>query len=225
MEIARSHSPPLRLLVIDDEELVRDGLVCLFQKAPGVQIEASAAGAASAVELLQGKAADVVLVDVCVGISASWDGVTSLQQALPQARIVVLDDAVRDIHLRRVLRLGLHGYAAKRDSFGELLDVVRKAGRGEQAFSQSARQRLVATTLGWQLRVSESSPGLHLLTVRETEVLACLAHGHTSRVCATLLKIRPSTVENHKAKIMKKLKIHRMVDLAKFAMREGLIPH
>lgn len=225
MEIAASFVAPLRLAVVDDENLIRDGLVCLFRKAPGVEVVAQAGTSATAVEGLEGRLVDVAVLDVCVGPSDSWDGVGAWQQAAPGVRIVVLDDLVRDVHLRRVLRLGMHGYAAKRDSFAELLEIVRAAGRGEQMFSRSARERLVATPLGWKLRTAPDVPGLHLLTVRETEVLACLAQGCTSRACSELLKISPSTVDNHKAKIMKKLNIHRMVDLAKFAMREGLVPH
>lgn len=225
MEIAARAVSPLRMAVVDDETLIRDGLVCLFRKSPGVEIVAQAGTSAEAVAALEGLFVDVALVDVCVGPSDSWDGVGAWQQAVPDVRIVVLDDLVRDVHLRRVLRQGLHGYAAKRDSFAELLEIVRAAGRGEQQFSRSSRERLVATPLGWQLRAAPDVPGLHLLTVRETEVLACLAQGCTSRACSELLKISPSTVDNHKAKIMKKLNIHRMVDLAKFAIREGLVPH
>lgn len=225
MEMHPSPTFSLRLLVIDDEELVRDGLVSLFRATPQVEVVASATSAAAAIDARGGGTADVAVVDVCAGVVDSWDNVAALHAAFPGLRIVILDDHVRDAHLRRVLRLGLHGYAVKRDSFAELLEIARAAGRGEQTFSRSARERLVATPLGWQIRTSEKTPGLHLLTVRETEILACLAQGHTSRNCAKLLGISPSTVDNHKAKIMKKLGIHRMVDLAKFAVREGLVPH
>lgn len=138
MEIAASFAPPLRLAVVDDENLIRDGLVCLFRKAPGLEIVVQAGTSAEAVAALEGRFVDVALVDVCVGPSDSWGGVGAWQQASPGVRIVVLDDLVRDVHLRRVLRLGMHGYAAKRDSFAELLEIVRAAGRGEQQFSRSA---------------------------------------------------------------------------------------
>jgi DNA-binding NarL/FixJ family response regulator len=224
MEMPLPLSLPLQLLVVDDEELVREGLVQLFEKSPHVDVDAAAATPEDVIEAAAERTANIALVDVCHGVVDSWNGIGTLQKTFADIRLVVLDDVVRDVHLRRVLRLGVHGYATKGDSFQALYEIVRAVGHGEQRFSPKALERLVSTPFGWQLSTSDDAPGLHLLTVRETEVLVCLAQGHTARICGELLKISSSTVDNHKAKIMKKLKIHRMIDLAKFAVREGLVP-
>ncbi|MCE9604860.1 MAG: response regulator transcription factor [Planctomycetia bacterium] len=221
------HSPspfPVRLAVVDDETLVREGLVALFHTSPDFRLVASASESELLLEALPAAdRPDVALLDVRTTGTGTLAGVRLWQERFPEIRIVLLDDAVRDAHLRQAVRLQVHGYALKQDSFYDLTQVIEAAARDVRSFSPSAGSRLISTEQGWDLQPS-NTPGLHSLTMRETEVLTCLAQGFTVKVCSALLHISPSTVDNHKSRIMKKLKMHKTVDLARLALREGLMP-
>lgn len=221
-----SPSPsPVRIAIVDDETLVREGLIALFAGAPSFRVVASGADSETVIASLNATdRPDVALLDVRTSGSGTLDGVRQWQHRSPETRIVVLDDIVRDAHARQALRLKVHGYALKQDSFFSLTTVVEAAARGVGSFTPSASHRLTLNIGGWELKPTGDSPGLHSLTPRETEVLACLALGNTVKVCSDILQISPSTVDNHKSRIMKKLKIHKTVDLARFALREGLMP-
>lgn len=222
------HSPspiPVRIAIVDDETLFREGLIALFAASPDFRLVAS--GSESA-ELLAALPAadrpDVALLDVRTDAAGSLVGVGDWQKRFPETRIVLLDDMVRDAHIRQAALLKIHGYALKQDSFFSLTTVVEAAARGVGSFTPSASSRLTLTVGGWELKPNGDAPGLHCLTPREIEVLACLAKGHSVKACSDLLRISPSTVDNHKSRIMKKLKIHKTVDLARLALREGLTP-
>lgn len=222
------HSPsplPVRLAIVDDETLVREGLISLFAGSPDFRLVASAAESATLLAALPASdRPDVALLDVQTAGSGTLEGVREWQERFPETRLVLLDDAVRDVHIRHAMRLNIHGYAVKLDSFRDLSVVIEAAARNVKAFTRSAGSRLVATKTGWALQPSPEAPGLHSLTARETEVLVCLAQGFTVKVCSDLLQISPSTVDNHKSRIMKKLNLHKTVDLARLALREGLMP-
>lgn len=224
MQNAQFPSLRRRIALVDDESLVLDGLTELFRRTADYDVVAASLDARTALDQASGAKPDVALIDIGSPAGEPWSGVALWQAEAPEVKLVVLDDLVRDVHLRRVLKLGVHGYTVKQNSFADILELIRLVLRGEQSFCPRAQARLSRTPYGWQMRPGPDTPGLHSLTVRETEVLTCLAQGYTVKVASGLLNIRPSTVENHKARIMKKLRLHRMVDLARFALREGLLP-
>lgn len=222
------HSPspiPVRIAIVDDETLFREGLIALFAASSDFRLVASGADSGELLEKLPAAdRPDVALLDVRTDASGVLVGVGDWQRRFPETRLVLLDDVVRDAHVRQASRLKIHGYALKQDSFFSLTTVVEAAARGVGSFTPSASSRLALTVGGWELKADADSPGLHSLTPREIEVLACLAKGHSVKACSDLLRISPSTVDNHKSRIMKKLKIHKTVDLARLALREGLTP-
>lgn len=222
------HSPspiPVRIAIVDDETLCREGLIALFAASPDFRLVASGPDSAELLEKLPAAdRPDVALLDVRTDAEGILVGIDDWQRRFPETRLVLLDDTLRDAHLRQAARLKVHGYALKQDSFFSLTTVVEAAARGVGSFTPSASSRLTLTIGGWELRTNGDAPGLHSLTPRELEVLACLAKGHSVKVCSDLLRISPSTVDNHKSRIMKKLNIHKTVDLARLALREGLMP-
>ncbi len=214
------------LILVDDEALVREGLIRLFESVPELSIVAGGHDHESAYAALPGgyslERRTVALLDL-TGCGGPADVVRYWRHRLPRVGIVLLDDGVRDFHLRHALRLRT-SYATKRDHFEDVAEVVlRTAATEEQAFSPQARRRLSQGPRGWELRAPSGAPGIHFLTPRETEVLVHLAEGHSIQRCSELLNISTSTVDNHKSRIMKKLKMHKIVELVRFAMREGLV--
>lgn len=214
----------LCIAVVDDEALICDCLAILLSQTPEMACDIAATDHVSAIRRAEFNPPDVAVLDAATTFSPSSSNLRLWQERLPQTALVILDESVRDVYLRQALRLGRAGYATKGDSFVELLDVIRGAARGRATFSSSARKRVVQTPRGWELSTASDGPGVHMLTPRETEVLTYLAQGLSGKQCSEQLGISPSTVENHRARIMRKLKIRKTVELTRLALREGLMP-
>lgn len=214
----------IRLALVEDEMLIREGLLALIERTPGLQCVAAAADHVEAIRAAEFAPPDVALLDVTAAESSTPQGLGLWAERLPQVRILLYDDCVRDVNVRTALRLRAAGYLTKRDRFVDWIDAVRKAMRNEPAFTAAVRQRLRPTVRGWELLPSADAPGLHTLTARETEVLTYLAQGFTGKQCSAMLGISPSTVDNHKSRIMRKLNVRKTVELTRLALREGLVP-
>lgn len=214
------------MVIVDDEALVREGLIQLFRTLPELSIVATGHDHDRAYAALPNSYSSdrrtVALIDSAVGGVNLFDVVRFWRRHLSNVAVVMLDDGVRDYRLRHALSLQV-SYATKRDHFEDVATVVLRTAAGEQSFSNEAKRRVVEGPFGWELRSVAGPPGLHFLTPRETEVLIHLAEGLTIKQCSELLNISASTVDNHKSRVMKKLRIHKMVELVRFAMREGLV--
>jgi DNA-binding NarL/FixJ family response regulator len=138
-------------------------------------------------------------------------------------RLVLLDDAVHDTHVRTALRLGAAGYWTKQESFIEIADRIQRVAIGETVYCPHVASRLVSDENGLRLAPPDASSRFHQLTPREFELLPHLARGLTVKQVASLMSLSPSTVDNHKSRIMKKLNVHKTAELTRIAIREGLI--
>ncbi|MBN8625201.1 MAG: response regulator transcription factor [Planctomycetes bacterium] len=167
--------------------------------------------------------ADVLILDVSRLGQAGFTTATLLSAPQRKLSVVAMDERPRSIALEYVLKRGWNGYFVKGDGLSELREVLRNVGRGQQAFSSAALKQLNRAPGGWQVRSDLHSPGVHLLTPREVEILRVLAEGESTRGCSARLSIAVSTVENHKANIRRKLGARRVSDLVRFAMQEGLV--
>ena len=138
--------------------------------------------------------------------------------------VIVLDDRVHLGRLAELLPVPSVSYLTRQAGLDPLVaGVLQVARTGARAFDPAARQRLRRHEDGWELQRPSDRPSIALLTARELEVMQLLASGYTVRCCAEKLQIAESTIDNHKSRLMKKLDIHKAVDLAHEAIREGLI--
>ncbi len=115
------------------------------------------------------------------------------------------------------------GYFTRNEPFSDLAAGIQGLARGERAFGPCVKNHIHHTPRGWQLNYDQGDSNLAALTPREFEVLKLVAQGHSVKDCAELLDLAPSTVDNHKARLMKKLGVHKTLDLARLAIREGLV--
>lgn len=214
----------IRLVIVEDEALVRRALAALVSRTPGLECVATAADHATAVREASLVGPQLALIDTSTISTTGGPALQMWRECLPKVRLLLIDDLIRDVHVRLVIKKQADGYVTKRDAFGDVVEVIRRCAQGETAFTPTLLPRLRKTALGWEIHAAHGVPGLHLLTPRETEVLVYLAQGLTVKHCSELLKISPSTVDNHKSRIMRKLKMHKIVELTRFALREGLIP-
>jgi DNA-binding NarL/FixJ family response regulator len=143
----------------------------------------------------------------------------------PTLKIVVIDESVVEAHVHEVLRLDLLGYLTKEQPLSDVIAALRRARYGERVFIPTIAARLTLGGNGVRLEPLHEQGPLARLTPRERDVLVHVAQGNSVKRCAELLGISPSTVDNHKSRLMRKLHVHKAVELTHFAIREGLIHH
>ncbi len=212
----------LRILVVDDQPLVREALLALCCQAElGHAAGSEPEGAVLAAREMRPA---VAVVDASLAGGAAFRLARRLQAEVLACGLLFLDEAVRPWNLKEALRFEDACYWTKRDSAEEFVAALRAAAAGSRSFCPLAQPYLDGS--GGQVRFqprAADSP-LASLTPREREVLFHLAQGYSVKECARRLDVAHSTVDNHKSRLMKKLGVHRLADLVRLALREGLLP-
>jgi DNA-binding NarL/FixJ family response regulator len=219
---SRPSAPALRVIVVDDQPLVRDALSHLLSSMHGVEVVASSGNMNEATARIRESRPDVVLLDV-LSAGDAFSGAAELFRLCPEVRTVILDDAPCDTNVIETLRIGLSGYLTKQQSPGEIVAGLWQVMSGLRVFVPVVADRLVLSSSGARLKL-KTNELVSRLTPRELEVMTRLAYGLSVKQCAKSLGIGASTAGNHKSRLMKKLGVHKTVELVRLAMREGLIP-
>jgi two-component system response regulator NreC len=149
--------------------------------------------------------------------------ISSLVQQMGEVPIIVLDEKVDVRRLATLMNVPSVGYFTRAAPFPELVDGVHRLLRGESAFESTIAERVHQTPHGWRFRHGPETQPSTLLTPREIEVWKLIAQGYSVKRCAELLLLAPSTVDNHKSHLMKKLGVHKSLDLTRLAIRDGLV--
>lgn len=212
----------IKLLLIDDHAVVRSGLMMLINSQQDMVVVGEAAdgneGIAKALDLKP----NVVLMDL--SMPHGRDGFSStleLKKVAPDINILILTMHDDDEYLFRALKSGASGYILKSSPSEDLLNSIRTISKGEAYLYPTATKRLIEGYLDFAEKGEEDS--ISLLSAREREILSYVAIGYSNKDIADRLIISVKTVENHKAKIMEKLKFTSRPELVKYAIKKGLI--
>jgi DNA-binding NarL/FixJ family response regulator len=214
--------PTIRVLVADDHAVVREGIRHVLSATHGFDVVAEAASGAEAVKLTAESDPNVVLLDVSMPGGTGLEVIAQVQRASPQARVLILSVHDEAEYVLQAVRAGAHGYLRKDSSPNELRDAVRAVDRGESFFSPAMAGRLSDALRVESDRMSRVSK-LALLTGREREVLEGIANGETNKEIAARYGISSRTIETHRESLMRKLEIHNVAGLTRFAVEEGLV--
>ena len=207
---------PIRILIAEDQLLVRQGLAALL-KAEDVQIIGEAEDGAAAVEMAKSLRPDIVLMDLSMPGLDGVEATRRLKRAAPQIRVLILTVANCERRVAEALAAGADGYALKRLGHEELMAAITSVRMGRQYLGPG----LDAAQVREHLDGGEAN--VPALTARELEVLRLIAQGLKNREIADTLSIAIKTVETHRTKIMQKLDLHNSAELATYAIRRGLI--
>lgn len=212
----------IRLILVDDHEVVRSGLRMLLENERDVEIVGEFGVAQDALEALPELKPDVVLMDIGLPDITGIDAAKEAKRLLPDTAIVALTIHEDEEYFFKMLEAGASGYVPKRAAPEELLTAIRVAAEGEVYLYPSLAKLLVTDYLQQdsQPREDRARDGL---TDREQEVLAHLADGARNVEIAETLGISPKTVARHRENIMRKLNLHSRTDLVKYAIRRGII--
>jgi len=210
----------ISVVVVQQHVLVREGLAALVDADRRFHAVAAAGDLTAAKEMLAGSPR---LVLYCVACDA--DLVFELRAVRgfwPASCVVVLDDRDRAERLSAAVREGARGYLTTRQSREEFFTTLRAVAAGELCFPDE--QGKPAAADGAEGMPNEPPPSrLDRLSRREREVMTYLSLGHSVKQCAVLIGLQPSTVDNHKTRLMKKLEVHKTVELVRLAMEHGLV--
>jgi DNA-binding NarL/FixJ family response regulator len=201
--LTRVGPDPIRVAIVDDHPVVRDGTAALLAAVPGIAIAGTAASVTEAIELIRGTRVEVLLLDIRLGADS---GLRLLQEDLGGApaipAIVVLSAYDYPQYAEAALRLGAAGFVLKTAPLAELLDAIRRAAAGGLAFAVRP-------------------PGVGRLTGRELDVVRLVVEGHSNDEIAARLGIGSKTVETHLTRLFARFEIASRTELATRAIREG----
>jgi DNA-binding NarL/FixJ family response regulator len=202
----------IRLLIVDDHPIVRDGLRGVFAAEPDLEVVGEAANGAEAIR--RAGEADVVLMDLRMPEMGGVEAITRLRETCPDVRVLVLTTFDTDSDVLPAIEAGATGYLLKDAPREELLRAVRSAFRGESVLSPSVAGRLMG-------RVRRPSDGT--LSKREREVLALVADGTTNREAAKRLFVSEATIKTHLLHIYDKLGVRDRAAAVGEAYKRGLL--
>jgi DNA-binding NarL/FixJ family response regulator len=215
----------IRVLVADDQQLVREGLRVLLDLTPGIRVVGEASNGAEAVERARQMRPDVVLMDVRM---PKLDGVAAtrrVREMCPDVQVIILTTFDDDEYVFDGLRAGAVGYLLKDVPSEKLAEAIRAAARGEAFIQPSVTRKVVAefTRLAEREHVRREQPLVEPLSARELEVLALLAEGLSNQEIANRLTIAPGTVKNHVSNVLSKLSVRDRTQAILRAQEIGLL--
>lgn len=225
--VPRQSAPPIRILLADDHDILREGLKALLSMQSDMVIVGEAYTGRDAVELAERLQPDVVLLDVSMPELDGLEACRRIRARAPEVQVLILTMHEREDYLRQALEAGAAGYLVKRTAATELRLAVRAVAHGETFLSPSMARTLVRTYLslreeGAAADASAADP-YESLSSREREVLKLVAEGCTNQDIADQLVLSVKTVQAHRARLMEKLGLRDVTHLVRYAVRRGLV--
>jgi len=212
---------PIRLLLVDDHEVVRAGLRMLFQAEADLEIVGEVGSGQEALQAARQLRPDVVIMDIAMPGMNGIEATRQIKEANPDTAVLALTMHDDEQYFFEMLQAGASGYVPKRAAPDDLISAIRVVSQGNVFLYPSLAELLVKDFLqrgeAGQAAIKEE------LTPREREVLTYIAEGYTNREIAEALVISVKTVDRHRENIMHKLNLHNRVELVKYAIEKGLI--
>ncbi|MEU9027086.1 response regulator transcription factor [Streptomyces sp. NPDC048383] len=213
---------PVRVLVVDDEAMVRAGVRAILARDPHIEVVAEAGDGYEAMDLTRRHRPDVVLLDIQMPALDGLTALTHLQRELPGVGVIMLTTFGQDEYVTRALEEGADGFLLKADDPRELLNGVRAVGAGGAYLSPRVAGRVIAGMRAH--RAAHPHRSLERLTERERQVLAALGAGLSNAEIAGRLHLVEGTVKAHVSAVLAKLGVRNRVEAAICAYEAGLLP-
>jgi DNA-binding NarL/FixJ family response regulator len=214
----------IRLILVDDHQLVRTGIANLLSGEPGFEIIGEAADSKELFELLKIVQPEVAILDIALPGMSGIEITKKLHNDYPGIRILILSMHTSEEFIFNAINSGARGYLPKNTSRKELIEAIFAIQRGEEYFAESISNVILKSYIRKAKSDSqETENSENLLSKREIEVLRLFAEGLTNQEIADKLFISIRTVESHKNHIMARLELKTTVDLIKFAIRNNIV--
>jgi len=210
-----------RVVLADDHLLFREGMKLLIKRLPDVEVVGEAGDGLELLQLLRELAPDMAIIDIAMPNLRGIEAAREIKMSHPHVKVLILTMHKSKDYLYHSISAGADGYLLKEDSDVELLSAIEKIRNGETYVTHILAGEM-AEDLS-QIYLGKRPIPQEPLTTREREVLKMVSEGKSNNEIGALLSISVRTVENHRANIMKKLKMKKTADLVRYALKEGLV--
>jgi DNA-binding NarL/FixJ family response regulator len=207
-----------RILIVDDHEIVRDGIRRIFDEQPGSMAFGQAGTAEEALSLAREEDWDVVVLDLSLGGRSGLDVLKTLKQIRPRLPVLILSMHSEEQYARRAFKGGAGGYLTKDSPRAELLNAIKKVINGERYVSASLAEKLV-----FDIERGTDRPPHEALSDREFEVTKLIASGKTVTEIAGILSLSDKTISTYRARILEKLNMKTTAEIIRYAIQNKLV--
>ena len=211
----------IRVLIADDHKIMLAGLRSLLEKQADIEVVGEADNGRKAVQIAQKKKPNVVVMDVSMPDLNGIEATTQIIESLPETRVIALSMHSDKRFVMGMLRAGASGYLLKDCASQELANAILQVANGKKYLSPEITGVVLGDILQGESS-GEVATATSQLSPREREVLQLIAEGWSTKQIASHLYVSVKTIETHRRQIMKKLDLHSIADLTKYAIREGL---
>ena len=212
----------IRVLLVDDHTILREGIKMLLEAQPDVEVVGEAEDGEEAVAKARALKPDVVLMDVAMPKLNGLEATRQIKKEDPNAQVLILSMHETEEYILPILEAGASGYVVKQTAAQELVSAIRAVYNGNSFLYPTVARKVIESFLK-RNQPSKPDPTRDVLTERELEILKMVAEGLSNQQIAEKLFLSIKTVQAHRANIMEKLDIHDRVELVKYAIRNGLV--
>lgn len=213
----------LKILLADDHDLMRRGLKSLIGPRSEWSICGEAHTGSQAVALAKQHQPDVAILDVSMPELNGLEAARRIRTVSPKTEILILSVHYSDHLIREILRMGIRGYMVKTDSDRDLVTAIETLAKHKPYFTTCATELILTHTQRPNANVSSPMDLGDRLTTREREIVQLVSEGKSTKEVASLLGISVKTAETHRANIMRKLQVHSVTDLVRYAVRNEIV--
>jgi len=220
---ARMSTKPLRILIADDHDIIRRGLRQLIHSHPGWEVCAEAKTGREAVSLAEQHSPDIIVMDISMPELNGLEAAQRIHKMLPKTGIAILSLHFSDQLVRDIVAAGARAYITKSDADRDLVSAVEALANRRTFFTPRAAEILLSGFSDARTGAAVESGPRERLTPREREIVQLLAEGNSSKEVAVALGISVKTAETHRANIMRKLELHSVSELVRYAVKNQII--
>ncbi|MBU4193469.1 MAG: response regulator transcription factor [Actinobacteria bacterium] len=211
---------PTSVLIADDHKILRQGLRAILEQREDIEVIAEAGNGREAVELCKRLNPDVVVLDVAMPEMSGILATGAILKDNRNTKVLILSTYLNETYIAETLKMGASGYVLKECAADELLGAIKLVNRGEIYLSPRASTMVVRKFI--RREGAREKTVFDILSPREQQILQYIAEGKSTNKMAEILFLSPRTVDNHRASIMRKLDLHDIPSLVKFAVRSGI---
>jgi DNA-binding NarL/FixJ family response regulator len=207
-----------RILIIDDHEVVRDGVKKIFDEQPGAVVFGEAGSRLEALQLAREQYWDVAVLDLSLGNQSGLEVLKELKEIRPHLPVLILSMHSEEQYARRAFKAGASGYITKDSSRAELVKAVNQVGTGGRYITSTLAERLV-----FDLGRDSDRPPHESLSDREFQVMRLIASGKTVTEIAELLSLSDKTISTYRARLLEKMGMRTNAELTRYAIQNKLV--
>ncbi len=210
----------IKVLIVDDHQLFREGVVNLLSAAENIEVIAQAEDGLDAVEKVKHFQPDVVLIDIAMPRMNGIEATKKIKAQMPEIKIIILSMHLEKEYVKGVLEAGADGYLVKNCTYHQLTDAIQSVYSGKKYLSQDITDQVIS---GYLTPSSLIANDYEKLSDREKEIFLMITEGKSTREISETLFISVKTVNTHKQNILEKLQLKSNADIIKYALKNGLI--